>query len=195
MIMQLIRKPDTMLKRKFFLVQSDDDDADNKEGDDDKETSKDNLKDDDELNCRFSNGSSDEQANDTDHDIEMDNRESSQRVGTAKPLYNYELQLYGWSNTIALDVQFIKGVLPDLFAIVLKFLEGDEDLVFNGIICHYFLKKLQVVESKQHEWWKWNCQAVWKSINGRCTSVSNLIKCAFMGKFTQSCSDKKVYII
>jgi len=40
-----------------------------------------------------------------------------------------------------MDVQLIKGVLPDLFA-VLKFLESDKDLVFNGIICHYFIKKL-----------------------------------------------------
>jgi len=186
-----------MLKEIFSSAtqkeQSNDNDDDNKEGDDDKEASKDNLKDDDVSNSGFSNGSCDEQANNTNHDKEMDNRESSQRVCTAKPLYNDELQLYGQSDTIALDVQFIKGVLPDLFA-VLKFVKGDEDLVFNRIICHYFLKKLQVAESKQHKWWKQNCQAVQKSIDGRCTSVSNLIKCAFMGKFTQSCSDKNVYI-
>jgi len=79
-----------------------------------------------------------------------------------------------------MDVQLIKGVLPDLFA-VLKFLEGDDDLVFNGIICHYFVKKLQVVESKQYDWWKRNTNAVRKSIDGRRASVSNLIKQSFMG--------------
>jgi len=70
-----------------------------------------------------------------------------------KATVNDELQLYGQSNTIALDVQVIKGVLADLFAI-LTFLKGDKDLIFNRIICCYFLKKLQVAESKQHEWWK-----------------------------------------
>ncbi len=66
--------------------QSDDDDDDNKEGDDDKEASKDNLKDDNESKLWVLRWNSDEQANDTDHDREMDNRESSQRVCTAKPL-------------------------------------------------------------------------------------------------------------
>ena len=79
-----------------------------------------------------------------------------------------------------MDIQLIKGVLPNLFAI-LKFLEGNDDLVFNGIICHYFVKKLQVAESKQHDWWKQNCHAIRKSINGRYASVSNLIKQSFMG--------------
>jgi len=49
-----------------------------------------------------------------------------------------------------MDIQLIKGVLPDLFA-VLKFLESDDDLAYNGIICCYFIKKLQVVESKHYE--------------------------------------------
>jgi len=77
-------------------------------------------------------------------------------------------------NTVVMDIQLIKGVLPDLFA-VLKFLESDNNLVFNGI-CHYFIKKLQVVESKQNEWWKQNSNAVRKSIDGRCASIRNLIK-------------------
>ncbi len=79
-----------------------------------------------------------------------------------------------------MDVQLIKGVLPDLFAI-LKFLEGNDDLVFNGTICHYFIKILQVVESKQYDWWKRNSNAVRKSIDGKRASVSNLIKQSFMG--------------
>jgi len=76
---------------------------------------------------------------------------------------------------VAMNVQLIKGVLPDLF-VVLKFLESDNDLVFNGIICRYFIKKLQVAESKQNEWWKQNSNAVRKSIDGRHASISNLIK-------------------
>jgi len=39
-----------------------------------------------------------------------------------------------------MDIQLITGVLPDLFA-VLRFLESDDDLVYNGIICHYFILK------------------------------------------------------
>jgi len=50
-------------------------------------------------------------------------------------------------------MQLIKGILPDLFA-VLKFLEGNDDLVYKGTICHYFFKKIQVAESKQYTWWK-----------------------------------------
>jgi len=34
------------------------------------------------------------------------------------------------------------------------FEKSDDNLVFNGIICCYFVKKLQVVESKMYEWWK-----------------------------------------
>jgi len=44
-------------------------------------------------------------------------------------------------------------VLPNLFA-ALKFLESNDDLVFNGVICHYFIKKLQIAVSKQCEWWE-----------------------------------------
>jgi len=49
-----------------------------------------------------------------------------------------------------MDIQLIKGVLPDLFA-VLKFLESNNDLVYNGTICHYFIKKSQIAETKQYE--------------------------------------------
>jgi len=64
-------------------------------------------------------------------------------------LYEEELVRCGRKDTVAMDVQLIKGVLPDLFA-VLKFLESDDNLVFDGIICHYFIKncKSQRVSSK-----------------------------------------------
>ena len=81
--------------------------------------------------------------------------ESLMERRSVKPLYHDDLVNTGRNDTVAMDVQLIKGVLPDLFA-VLKFLESDDDLVFNGIICHYFIRKLQVVEDKQHEWWKRN---------------------------------------
>ncbi len=92
-----------------------------------------------------------------------------------KTSYEDELLHCGRNDTVVMDIQLIKGVLPDLFA-VLKLLESNKDLIFNGIICHYFIKKLQVAESKQHEWWKQNSHAVRKSIDGKCASVSNLIK-------------------
>jgi len=79
-----------------------------------------------------------------------------------------------------MDIQLIKGVLPDLFA-VLKFLESNDDLAYNGIICCYFFKKLQIVKSKCYKWWKRNSVAVRKSIDGRHASVSNLIKRSLMG--------------
>jgi len=123
----------------------------------------------------YSNGSDGEQQS-TINNNDRDNKDDSKQVtNDTKPLYEDELEKHGQSDTVAMDVQLIKGVLPDLFA-VLKFLESDNDLVFDGIICHYFLKKLQVAESKKLEWWKRNCNAVQKSIDGRQASVSNLIK-------------------
>jgi len=62
--------------------------------------------------------------------------------------------------------------------------KSDDDLVFNGIICRYFVKKLQVVESKMYEWWKRNVNAVRKLIDGRRASVSNLFKQSFMGTYS-----------
>ena len=103
-----------------------------------------------------------------------------------KPLYQDELLVHGWTDSVALDVQLIKGVFPDLFA-VLKFFEGNNDLVYKGTICHYFFKKLQVAESKQYAWWKRNCHAVRKLIGGRHASVSNLIKWSFMGMYNKMC--------
>jgi len=76
-----------------------------------------------------------------------------QQTNNSKPEYEDELERHGQSDTVAMDVQLIKGVLPDLFAI-LKFLESNDDWVFDGTICCYFLKKLQVAESKKLEWWK-----------------------------------------
>ncbi len=97
-------------------------------------------------------------------------------------MYEEELLKHGQNDSVAIDVQLIKGVLPDLFA-VLKFLEGNNDLAYNGIICHYFYKKLQIAESKHYKWWKRNSVAVQKSIDGRCASVSNLIKRSLMGMY------------
>jgi len=71
---------------------------------------------------------------------------------------------YGYTNDKGCTVRFA----------VLKFLESDD--VYNRIICCYFIKKLQIVESKQYEWWKQNSNAVRKLIDGRHASVSNLIK-------------------
>ena len=102
-----------------------------------------------------------------------------------KPLYEEELEEYGRSDSVAQDMQLTKGMLPDLFA-MLKVLESDDDSLYKGTICCYFFKKLQVAESKQYEWWKRNSHAVQKSIDGRRASVSNLIKCSFMGMYAVS---------
>jgi len=132
-------------------------------------------------NSSFSNGSYDERNSVSNKSKQSNDRESIRRT-TDKPFYE-DVQEHWRSDTVAFDMQLIKGVLPDLFA-VLKFLESDDDLVFNGIIHHYFFKKLQITESKQHEWWKRNSRTVRKSIDGRHASVSNLIKRAFMGMYT-----------
>jgi len=100
---------------------------------------------------------------------------TSMKSMVGKPVYEEELLLHGQNDLVAMDIQLIRGVLMDLFA-VLKFLESDDDLVYNGTICHYFIKKLHIAETKQYEWWKQNSNAVRKSNDGRRTSVSNLIK-------------------
>jgi len=66
------------------------------------------------------------------------------QMTAAKPLYQDKLICNGRNDTVAMDVQLIKGVLPDLFA-VLKFLESDDNLVFNGIICCYFIKNCKLL--------------------------------------------------
>jgi len=106
--------------------------------------------------------------------------DSVKQIIVCKTLYEEELLKHGQNNSVAMDIQLIKGVLPDLFA-VLKFLESNDDLLYNGIICHYFFKNLQIVESKHYEWWKRNSIAVRKLIDGRCASISNLIKRSLMG--------------
>jgi len=159
----------------------DNNDDDDNSSDDNKLQSNDNGKrrgnndsDDDEISqSGFSNGSSDGRSNGNKHQKDGDALIVNEATG--KPVYEDDLVLHGQNNSIAMEMQLIKGVLPDLFA-VLKFLESDDDLVFNGIICHYFVKKLQVVESKMYEWWKRNVNAVRKLIHGRRASVSNLIK-------------------
>jgi len=67
-------------------------------------------------------------------------------------LYDDELEEYGRSDAIALGMQFIKGVLPDLFAI-LKFCECNDGLVSNGTICCYFYEndRLQGVSNTNSE--------------------------------------------
>ena len=70
--------------------------------------------------------------------------DSAKQITVCKPLYEEELLKHGQNNSIAMDIQLIKGVLPDLFA-VLKFLESDDDLAYSGIICCYFLKNYRLL--------------------------------------------------
>jgi len=152
------------------------DDNDNKQLDGD-DTS--NNSEAEELRSGFSNGSMCLQNRSTHNKNCVDDNLVKQ-ITVCKPLYEEELLKHGQNNSVAINVQLIKGVLPDLFA-VLKFLESDNDLAYNGIICHYFFKKLQIAESKHYEWWRRNSVAVQKSIDGRRASVSNLIKRSLMG--------------
>jgi len=165
----------------------DDEDEEDESEDENEDNNDDNL-----SNSGFSNASYDEWQNCVDYDEQNNNKQQDEtdfmerNTSVEKPLYWDELLVRGRTDTVASDVQLIKGVLPDLFA-VLKFLEGDDDLVYKGTICRYFFKKLQVAESKQYTWWKQNCHAVRKSIDGRRASVSNLIKWSFMGTYNKTC--------
>ncbi len=69
--------------------------------------------------------------------------DSAKQVTVHKPMYEDELLKHRQNDSIAMDIQLIKGVLPDLFA-VLKFLESDDDLAYNRIICHYFFKNYRL---------------------------------------------------
>jgi len=129
-----------------------DDDEDSNDEDDDAGEDDKHVPNSDDISSKgFSNGSYDEQHIHTDHNNKKGNQETNQQTTTSKALYDNELEEYGRSDAIALDMQFIKGVLPDLFA-VLKFLESDDGLVFNGMICHYFFKnyRLQRVRNMNH---------------------------------------------
>jgi len=64
----------------------------------------------------------------------IENQSGEQQINCFMKM-NYKSM--GEVTLFAFDMQLIKGVLPDLFA-VLKFLESDDDLVFHGIICRYF---------------------------------------------------------
>jgi len=121
----------------------DDDEDNNDEDDNNREDDKHVPNGDDISNSGFLNGSYDEQHIHTDHNKEKGNQETKQQTTTSKPLYDDELEEYGRSDAVGLDMQFIKGVLPDLFAI-LKFLESNDDLVFNGTICCYFFKNYRL---------------------------------------------------
>jgi len=121
-----------------------DDEDNNDEDDNDREDDKHVPNGDDISNSGFLNGSYDEPHIHTDHNKEKGNQETNWQITASKPLYDVELEEYGRSDAVALDMQFIKGVLPDLFDI-LKFLESDDDLVFNGTICHYFFKNCRLL--------------------------------------------------
>ena len=74
---------------------------------------------------------------------QRERKNGNDRQHNTKPLYEEELEEYRRSDSVAQDMQLIKGVLPDLFA-VLKFLESDDDLVYKGTICRYFFKNYRL---------------------------------------------------
>jgi len=162
----------------------DDDNDDDKADDNNNENEDDNNNSNDEISENgFSDGSSEtHNAMAKYNNRKPDDDNSITRFNVRKQSYADELLLHGRNDSVAMDIQLIKGVLPDIFA-VLKILESNDDLVSNRIICRYFIKKFPIAESKQNEWWKQNSNAVRKSIGGRRASVSNLIKCSFMGTY------------
>jgi len=111
--------------------QNDDNNYEQNDGDD---TSNDSEA--EELRSGFSNGSTCLQ-NRSMHYKSCVEDDLVKQITVCKPLYEEELLKHGQNNSVAINVQLIKGVLPDLFA-VLKFLESNDNLAYNGIICCYF---------------------------------------------------------
>ena len=101
-----------------------------------------------ESRSGFSNGSSCHQNRSKQYNNWVEN-DSVKQITVCKPFYEEELLKHWRNDSVSVDIQLIKGVLPDLFA-VLKFLESDDNLVYNGIICCYFFKKLQIVKSRYY---------------------------------------------
>jgi len=118
-------------------IQQNDDKANNTDGeDDDDDNDNNNNNDEDDVSqSGFSNGSTENWQNKETHNNRNKHQYSHTGLPAEKLLYEDELVHCRRNNTVAMDVQLIKVVLPDLFA-VLKFLESDDDLIFNGIICH-----------------------------------------------------------
>jgi len=140
-----VKRKGNVAQKQIDSLDDDNDNSCNEKSDGERERKIDNS--DNVSNSGFSNGSYDEQNSVSNKSKQSNDRESIRRT-TDKPFYEDELQEHGRSDTVAFDMQLIKGVLPDLFA-VLKFLESNDDLVFNGIICRYFFKncRLQKVSS------------------------------------------------
>jgi len=114
---------------------NDNDDDDDDDDDDDNDNDDNNDGDEDDISqSGFSNASTKNES----YINKNKNQHCQTGLSAKNVLYEDELVQCSRNNTVAMDVQLIKGVLPDLFA-VLKFLESDDDLVFNGIICRYFI--------------------------------------------------------
>jgi len=60
-------------------------------------------------------------------------------------MYEEELLQHGQNGSVAMDIQVMKGVLPDLFS-VLQILESNDNLVYNGTICCYFIKSYRLLK-------------------------------------------------
>ena len=104
-------------------IDSSDDDDDNSCNENNNAEREGNINNSDDIsNSGFSNGSYNEQNGLSNNSKQSDGRESTKQT-TDKLLYEDKWQEHGRSDAVALDVPFIKGVLPDLFAI-LKFLES-----------------------------------------------------------------------
>jgi len=85
------------------------------------------------LNVDFQITSSDDPNNGEAYGNSHIHNDSQSQMTVGKPSYEDELLCCGRNDTVAMDIQLIKGVLPDLF-VVLKLLENDDDLVFYCLL-------------------------------------------------------------
>jgi len=119
-------------------IQENNDKANNSDDEDNNNDDSNNNNGDDVSQSGFSNANSKNQQNEETHNIRNKHKHLHIGLTAGKPLYEDELVCCGRNDTVTIDIQLIKGVLPDLI-VVLKFLESYKDLVFNGIICCYFI--------------------------------------------------------
>jgi len=98
-------------KRPTTWQEEDDDDEDNDDDNDDNVDDECNFANSDNISkSGYSNGSDGEQQS-TINDNDRDNKDDSKQVtNDTKPLYEDELEKHGQSDTVAMDVQLIKGV-------------------------------------------------------------------------------------
>ncbi len=105
--------------------------------------------------------------------------------------YIKELTIQGRVATLQENKNLIRGVLPALFG-VCKFLQSNNDLLFNGTISRYFIKHLNIGQDRRESWWLECKTLVRKAIDGKRASIGMAIRKEFI---SESCVDAyKVFV-